>query len=82
MRKQQSSNFRCYATALKHAFPTRETVFFVWSVQSDYKEGFRWRGIESSFETPACQGMRLGAEELNSVESSELAVVEYWQERN
>jgi hypothetical protein len=30
----------------------------------------------SSFETPACQDMSLGAEELKSVESSELAVAE------
>jgi hypothetical protein len=29
-----------------------------------------------SFETPACQDMNLGPEELNRVESSELAVAE------
>jgi hypothetical protein len=34
-----------------------------------------------SFETPACQDMSLGAEELNGVESSELAVAEQGQER-
>jgi hypothetical protein len=32
--------------------------------------------VESSFETPACQDMSLEAEELNCVESSELAVAE------
>jgi hypothetical protein len=31
---------------------------------------------ELSFETPACRVMSLGAEELNWVESSELAAVE------
>jgi hypothetical protein len=30
--------------------------------------------VESSFETPGCQDRSLGAEELNSVASSELAV--------
>jgi hypothetical protein len=35
-----------------------------------------------SFETPACQDMSLGEDELNCIESSELAVVEKWQERN
>jgi hypothetical protein len=32
--------------------------------------------LQSSFETPACQDMSFGVEELNSVESSELAVAE------
>jgi hypothetical protein len=36
----------------------------------------QFRGIELSFETPAYRDMSLGAEELNSVESSELAVAE------
>jgi hypothetical protein len=38
-------------------------------VQNDYKEEFQsWQmqhGMESSFETPACRDMNLGAEELN-----------------
>jgi hypothetical protein len=34
-----------------------------------------------SFKTPACQDMSLGAEEMNGIESSELAVAEYGQER-
>jgi hypothetical protein len=33
-------------------------------------------GIDYSFETPACQGMSLGAKELNLVEPSELEVSE------
>jgi hypothetical protein len=36
---------------------------------------------ETSFGTPACRDMSLGAEELNSLESSELAVAEKGQER-
>jgi hypothetical protein len=54
----------------KYAFPTRDAVFSVWSVQSGYKEEFNWE------ELPACQDMNLGAEELNKIESSELAVAE------
>jgi hypothetical protein len=42
-------------------------------MQSGYKEEFRsWqeqRRMESSFETPACRDMSLGAEELNGVGS-------------
>jgi hypothetical protein len=34
------------------------------------------RRMEFSFETPAGQDMSLGAEDFNSVESSELAVAE------
>jgi hypothetical protein len=37
---------------------------------------------ESNFEAPACRNMRFGAEELNGVESSELAATEQWQERS
>jgi hypothetical protein len=44
-------------------------VFSAWSVQSGYKEEFRsWQEqhrIESSFVTPACRDMSLGAEKLN-----------------
>jgi hypothetical protein len=62
----------------KHATLTIEAVFSTWSVQSEYKEVFssiEWsEGL--SFGTPACQDMSLGAEELNWVESSELAVAE------
>jgi hypothetical protein len=36
----------------------------------------------SSFETLACQDMSLGANDLNCVESSELAAAEYYQERD
>jgi hypothetical protein len=32
--------------------------------------------LMSSFEKPACRDMNLGAEELNGVDSSELAVAE------
>jgi hypothetical protein len=57
----------------KHTFLIIEAVFSVWSVQSDYKEVFgcteQYRREESreesSFGTPACQVMSLGAEELN-----------------
>jgi hypothetical protein len=35
----------------------------------------------SSYETPACQDMSLGVEELNGVKSLELAVTQYGQER-
>jgi hypothetical protein len=64
----------------KYGSLTTEAVFSVWSMQSSYKEVFS--SIElSSFEMPACQDMSLGAEELNSVKSSELAVAE-WQETN
>jgi hypothetical protein len=41
--KQQSSNFRCYAMALKTRLPkNKEAVFSVWSVQSGYKEELNW----------------------------------------
>jgi hypothetical protein len=62
----------------KHAFLTIEAVFSVGSLQSGYKKVFsstKWNE-ESSFDTPACQDMSLGAEELNCVESSELAAAE------
>jgi hypothetical protein len=52
----------------KHVSLTRVATFSAWSVQSVYKEVFRnieQDGTESSFETPACQNMSLGAEELN-----------------
>jgi hypothetical protein len=50
-------------------------------VQSDYKEVLDSKEqhsspVESSFETPASRDMSLVAEELNSVESSELAAAE------
>jgi hypothetical protein len=52
----------------KHASLTIDAVLSAWSVQSGYKEVFvsveQYR-TESSFETPACQDMGLGAEELN-----------------
>jgi hypothetical protein len=68
----------------KHAFLTTKVVFSVGSVQSGYKEVFSSiEGIgESSFETPACRDVSLGAEKLNLVESSELAVAEQWHESN
>jgi hypothetical protein len=58
----------------KHASLTIESVFYVWPMQSGYKEEFRsWQEHyraavqieESSFEAPACRDMSLGAEELN-----------------
>jgi hypothetical protein len=57
----------------RHSSLTIEAVFSAWSVQSGYKEVFhsleQYRTIvksgESSFETPACRDMSLGAEELN-----------------
>jgi hypothetical protein len=74
----------------QHAYLTIEAVFSAWSVQSGYKEVFisieqnssRVVSEESSFGTLACQDMSLGEEDLSWVESSELAVAEYWQERN
>jgi hypothetical protein len=62
----------------KHASLRIEAVFSAWSVQSGYKEVFSSmkRSKESSFGTPACRDMNLGAEELNWVGSSELAVAE------
>lgn len=64
----------------QHASLTIEAVFSAWSVQSCYKEVFssiKW-SEESSFGTQVCRDMSL---ELNWVESSELSVAEYWQER-
>jgi hypothetical protein len=57
----------------KHASLTIEAVFSAWSVQSGYKEVLSSieqyiTGVESeesSFETPACRDMNLGAEKLN-----------------
>jgi hypothetical protein len=64
----------------KHTFLTTETLFSVGSVQSGYKEVFgSLEGIgseESIIGKPVRQDMSLGAEELNRVESSELAVAE------
>jgi hypothetical protein len=63
----------------KRASSTIEVVFSAWSVQNNYKEVFgsiQQDWIELSFETQACQDMSLRAEELNWVESSELAVAE------
>jgi hypothetical protein len=60
----------------KHASLTIEAVFFVGSVQSGYKEVLGKKVVDSTLETPACQDMSLGAEELNWVESSEIAVAE------
>jgi hypothetical protein len=60
----------------KHASLTTEAVFSVWPVQSGYKKVFgsiEW-SEESSFGTAAGREMSFGAEELNWVESSELAV--------
>jgi hypothetical protein len=47
-------------------------------MESGYKEEFIWAAYsgESSFETPACRDISLGAEEVNWVEFSELAVAE------
>jgi hypothetical protein len=71
----------------QHAYLKTEAVFCVvrakWlyrSVRQHRTEQNSSRVVawneESSFETPACQDMSLGAEELNWVESSELAVAE------
>jgi hypothetical protein len=61
----------------EHTFPTREGLFSAWSVRSGYKEEFSWEElVESSFGTPACRDMSLGADKLNWDESSELAVAE------
>jgi hypothetical protein len=62
----------------KHASLTIERLFSAWSVQSGSKEDFSCSRVESSFETPACQHVSLGAEELNGVESSELAVAKQY----
>jgi hypothetical protein len=66
----------------KHASVTTEAVFSAWSLQSGYKEVLSSTELseESSFGTTACRDMSLGAEELNWVESSQLAAAE-WQER-
>jgi hypothetical protein len=47
----------------KHAFQTIEKLFSAWSMQSGYKEEFS--EVSRVFETPACQDMSLGAEEMN-----------------
>jgi hypothetical protein len=63
--KQQTSNFRCYATALKtHLSNNREAAFSAWSVQSDYKEEFN---LEETVESrdASLPGYDLGQEELN-----------------
>jgi fructosamine-3-kinase len=52
----------------KNASLRIEDVFSAWSVQSGYKEVFSStenNRVESSFETPACRDMSLGAEELS-----------------
>jgi hypothetical protein len=49
-------------------------VFSVWSVQSGYKEDKEDRLSWSSIETPACQDMSLGAEELELGRVPELVV--------
>jgi hypothetical protein len=46
------------------------------SLEKDRRVVVVERSEEPSFGTPACQGMSSGAEELNGVESSELAVAE------
>jgi hypothetical protein len=46
----------------KHAFPKRERQCFL---RGPCKVVVKKSSIESSFETPACQDMSLGAEELN-----------------
>jgi hypothetical protein len=40
-------------------------VFFAWSLQRGYKKDKEDRLSQLSFETPACQDMSLGAQELN-----------------
>jgi hypothetical protein len=68
----------------KQAFLSIEDGISLGSVQTDYKDVFgsmensssRVGSEESSFEMPTCRDMSLGAEELNCVESSELAVAE------
>jgi hypothetical protein len=48
IRKQQSINFRFYATALYARLPNnRKAVFSAFSVQSGYKEGFSWESCVS-----------------------------------
>jgi hypothetical protein len=63
----------------QHASLTTEAVFSASFLQNGYKEVFgsiEQSRVESSFETPACQDMSFGAEDLNLVESSELAAAE------
>jgi hypothetical protein len=62
----------------KHAFSTVESLWFLRGLCKVVvkKISFERSPVDSSFETPACQDMRQGAEELNWVESSELAVAE------
>jgi hypothetical protein len=42
----------------------KRAVFSVWTVTRGYKKEKEDRLYQSSFETPACQDMSLGAEEL------------------
>jgi hypothetical protein len=63
---------------IKHTSFTIEAVSSAWPLQSDCTEVFSCiKGSEkSSFGAPACWDMSLGAEEMNSVECSELAAAE------
>jgi hypothetical protein len=58
----------------KHAFLTTEMLFSAWSVPRGYKLDNENRLSQSSFETPACQDMSLGAEELELSRFPVLAV--------
>jgi hypothetical protein len=51
----------------KHVFPTTKSLCFLRGPCKVVikKSSFEQRKVESSFETPACLDMSLGAEELN-----------------
>jgi hypothetical protein len=75
IRKQQSSNFRCY----KHAFQTIERLYFLRGacevvIKESSEVGRSSIEWTVEFETPACQDMWLGAEKLDWVGSCRIMV--------
>jgi hypothetical protein len=60
----------------KQAFPIIERLCFLRGPCKVVAKKSSVEKSQSSFETAACQDMSVGAEELNCVESSELAVAE------
>jgi hypothetical protein len=54
-----------HVSAERNSHSNRRAVFSVQSVPRSYKTDKEDLSVQLSFETPACQDMSLGAEELN-----------------
>jgi hypothetical protein len=54
-----------HVSAEKNSVKNKGVVFSVWSMPRGYKKYIEDRLNQLSFQTPACQYMNLGAEELN-----------------